>query len=201
MEQNQARETRGAGGEGAAVPRRLDLLRKLADLLDPNRPLPVTERYDALPRALGLVGAAIEQLKAAEAEAERERSSHDEERARLAAEAQYYNQLFEHAPGALLLTDARGNIADANQASVVLFKRAPVHLIGCCLTAFLPRDDRPAFRAGLARLSLSGVVNEWRFVVQRVSDAALEVTAAVKWVPTTGKHGTGGMHWLLRALP
>jgi len=65
-------------------------------------------------------------------------------------ERRKYQDLFDAAPDALLVTDTNGLIREANQAACGLLSLTHRYLLGKPLAAFVPLADRPAFR-GLLR--------------------------------------------------
>ena len=61
-------------------------------------------------------------------------------------ERRVYAELFDAAPEAYLVTDARGVILKANRSAVALFNVQPAFLVGKPLAALVSLDDRSTFR-------------------------------------------------------
>jgi len=65
----------------------------------------------------------------------------------LDAERQRYQELFDLAPDAYLVTDLAGIIKEANQSAASLLGIAPRYLTGKALATYIEADDRARFRA------------------------------------------------------
>ncbi|MCP6762311.1 MAG: response regulator [Fischerella sp. CENA71] len=80
---------------------------------------------------------------------------------RLAVERQDYYELFNFAPDAYLLTNAKGIILKANRAAATLFNVLQDFLIGKPLANFVPEAERSVFRTKLNQLLELDAVQEW----------------------------------------
>jgi PAS domain-containing protein len=76
------------------------------------------------------------------------------------AEQQRYQQLFEFAPDAYLVTDLHGVIQEANKAASLLFKVPQPFLIGKSVISFVVEEQRHSFRTLLNQLSAIERVQE-----------------------------------------
>ena len=110
----------------------------------------------------------------------------------LLREHQRYAEFFEFAPDAYLITDAGGNIREANQAAKELL--AQDSLAGRPLAQFVAEGDRVAFLSllvGTQARTAPGVT------LQPVRGKALRCELAVRPIPLA-KSGVSGLCWLIR---
>lgn len=169
-------------------------------LLAAEREIPFVEQFDALPQLSALLASALDGLKSAEDEVALHAKAFEERRAAAERTAHHYEQLFEHAPVALFVTDLYGAIQEVNRAAVRLMKRDATHLDRKSIAAFMSPSERKLFRDRLERLAIAESVDDWRFVLQRAADLPIEVTAAVRLVPGIGHTGKGVLQWLVRPV-
>ncbi|MCY7276971.1 MAG: PAS domain S-box protein [Phormidesmis sp. CAN_BIN44] len=108
---------------------------------------------ELLPVALKELGVASEELQVAMEELTRQNDELLAAHNRTGAERQRYQNLFEFASDAYLVTDPGGNIQEANRAAVALFLRQQRFLVGKPLTSVVAIDDRSLFRAKLSQLA------------------------------------------------
>ena len=108
---------------------------------------------ELLPVALKELGVTAKELQVAMEELTRQNDELLAARNRTEADRQRYQDLFEFAPDAYLVTDLGGIIREANQAAVSLLLRQQQFLIGKPLTSLVIIDDRPAFRAKLSQIT------------------------------------------------
>jgi PAS domain S-box-containing protein len=108
-----------------------------------------------------------------------------------------YQELFEFAPDAYLVTDGYGTIQEANQAASTLFNRRQSYLLGKPLPIFLVLDDRSAFRTFLQQVVTTGGIHSWEEQIQPHERAPIYVSITVSGsADTTGTLTT--LRWLLR---
>lgn len=107
---------------------------------------------ELLPVALKELGVASEELQIALEELARQNEELAVAQAKTEAERQRYQNLFECATDAYMITDVSGTIHEANRASAVLFHRQQQFLSGKPLTSLVVFNDRPLFRAKLSQL-------------------------------------------------
>ncbi len=112
----------------------------------------------------------------------------------LDAEQQRYEELFDLAPDAYLVTDRMGAVQQANRAAAALFRVPEARLVGRSLSAFVEAGERKAFQRQLLRLSRGERVEDWEI---RLQDG--DVHAAVTVVSGEDGHGARlGHRWLIR---
>jgi PAS domain S-box-containing protein len=131
---------------------------------------PVSERSNAhpLPNETGSAGETVEDLKSVLAELrvadEELRARHEEliqAHLEVEAERRRYQELFELAPDAYIVTDLAGMITNSNQSASRLLDIPSQLLAGKALASYIVSEDRPRFRALLtaARRHRSGTAS------------------------------------------
>jgi PAS domain S-box-containing protein len=136
---------------------------------------------------------AIEQARAIQGQL-LERAMIVEERA--GAERRRYQDLFELAPDAYLVTDHVGKILEANQAFGHLVGRAPRYIRGKPLAVWVEASERNGFRQRLLRLGRGQAGDEWELRLLSGGDGLVSVAARA--IPEAGPDGEVIIRWLLR---
>jgi PAS domain S-box-containing protein len=154
---------------------------------------------EGLAHSLDQRRATLEQLQATE-EALREQNVQLEQTQDLVVdEKRRYEQLFELAPDAYLVTDMQGTLQEVTRAGARLLGAPARFLIDKPLILFVVEADRAAFHAGLSKLAQGKRTTDWELGVQprrgRAFDAALSVTA----VPGAGGEAPT-LRWLVRNI-
>jgi PAS domain S-box-containing protein len=153
-----------------------------------------------LPEALAELDVALEELSVTGQELRSQTDELATTRAALEAQRQRYQELFESAPVAYLVTDPMGRIGEANRAAARLVGVDRRFLGGKPLAAYVASGDRWSFRTMVTRLQ--------RGEDERVADRPLrlrrrggEVVPVVATVaPVHDRQGElAGLRWLLRA--
>ncbi len=116
----------------------------------------------------------------------------------LESERQRYQELFDTAPDAYLLTDLEGKIQEANSAASALLNLSQKFLIGKVLVAFIPEEDRWAFRSKLNQLKDLGRVQEWESRLQPRGGETFD--AALRIVPVNPEGKVTALRWVLRDI-
>ncbi len=112
------------------------------------------------------------------------------------AERKRYQDLFDLAPDAYLVTDAMGKVLEVNHAFGELVGRDPTQIQGKPLAAYVHPDDRRAFRQVLLRLSRGETGKEWE--LRLVADLDRVVLVAARATPEAADEGVVLVRWLLR---
>jgi PAS domain S-box-containing protein len=117
----------------------------------------------------------------------------------LVRENERYAEFFQYAPDAYLITDAGGNIREANEAALELLRSPRGEVVGRPLSEYIAGDDRVSFLARSVGLMLGGAVKPiaWQAQLQPRDGAALAVEFSVRAIPLK-KSGVGGLCWLVR---
>lgn len=108
---------------------------------------------ELLPVALKELGVASEELQVALEELTRQNEELATAQAKTEAQRQRYQNLFEYATDAYMITDRAGIISEANRAAAVIFHRQQQFLQGKPLASLVTFEDRPLFRGKLSQLT------------------------------------------------
>ncbi|WP_375509355.1 helix-turn-helix domain-containing protein [uncultured Nostoc sp.] len=117
----------------------------------------------------------------------------------LEKERQYYQELFEFAPDAYLVTNTEGIIQEANFNAAKLLNVSKQFLVGKPMINFVPLEEHQHLRSELIELSQSDRVKELLIPLQQrhgeLFDAALTVAVA------RNPHGKAtSLRWVLRNI-
>jgi len=119
----------------------------------------------------------------------------------LERENERYAEFFEHAPDAYVITDAGGNVREANQAALELLGVQKAAVIGQPLSEFIPEGERVAFLAKFVGMFLNpdDKAQSWRSAVRPAQGEPRPATISVRRMPLK-KSGVRGLCWLIRTL-
>jgi PAS domain S-box-containing protein len=113
---------------------------------------------------------------------------------------EHYSDLFELAPYACLVTDAAGEILEANRESGELLDGHAAQLAGKALDAFIPMEQNTVFRGRVAAMA-GGLAckRSWRGAIVRAQGTRVDVEFTVGCIR---RDTTTLLCWMLRpALP
>lgn len=117
----------------------------------------------------------------------------------LETERQHYQELFEFAPDAYLVTNTEGIIQEANFTAAKLLNVSKQFLLGKQMINFVPLDERQYLRNELIQLSQSGRVKELLIRLQKrhgeFFDAALTVAVA-----RNSQYQATSLRWAVRNI-
>ncbi|HEX6371902.1 MAG TPA: ATP-binding protein [Longimicrobium sp.] len=177
---------------GAQLERSQEQVRTLRER---SRQAPRDPRLDEAVEALHT---ALEELRVTEEELRIQNEQLESSQALIEAERVRYEELFQLAPDAYLVTDAAGTITEANHAAAALLRVAARRLAGKPLAVFIPRERRGEFRLRVDQAATLGRLDEWDTWLQpRGAAAAVPVSCTVAAVHDASAGGTG-LRWLLR---
>ena len=112
---------------------------------------------------------------------------------------QRYQELFEFAPDAYLVTDINGVIQEANRAASTLLNSSPPFLVGKPLSLYVAEEERRAFRTQLNQLSQMDGVQEWEVCLKPTKRTP--IIAALRVVAVSNREGQPGcLRWLVRDI-
>ncbi|MBD1923983.1 PAS domain S-box protein [Microcoleus sp. FACHB-831] len=110
-----------------------------------------------------------------------------------------YQDLFEFAPDAYLVTDAEGTIQQANRATARLFKVSQHFLVGKPLLSFVPEEERQTFNSHLNWMCRIDQVHEWELRLRQPEEGYFD--AAVTVAATCEREDKAiALRWLLRDI-
>ena len=172
---------------------------RLADLYEGAIALEPLRQTDLLPTAFKELGIASEELQVAVETLRQQNEELASVHQELEAERQRYQELFEFAPQAYLITDAEGTIREANRAAAALLNVSHEFLVGKPLTVFITQQERRDFRHQLNQLSEPQQVREWEVRIQprhkEIFDAAVTVALSVN-----KKGNPATLRWMIRDI-
>lgn len=154
-----------------------------------------------LPEVLAELDVAIEELSVTGEELRDQTDELTATRRALEAERQRYQELFEAAPVAYLVTDPMARVGEANRAAAALLGVAQGFLAGKPLAAYVDGTDRWGFRSMVNRLyhGQDQRVADWPLRLRCRGGELVTVTATVEPV-RDHDGGLAGLRWLLREL-
>jgi PAS domain S-box-containing protein len=154
-----------------------------------------------LPKALAELDLAIEELSVTGEELQSQTSELATARQALEAERQRYQELFESAPVAYLVTDSMARVREANRAAAALLGASKGFLAGKPLAAYVDGSDRWGFRSMVNRLRQGdqGRLADWPLRFRRRGGQVLSVAATVEPIHDRDG-GLASLRWLLRRL-
>jgi PAS domain S-box-containing protein len=171
---------------------RLAEIRRRAEQIKGEAKLPA-ELFEELQRA-------FEELRIAEEEM---RQQHEELAAahrELQDERRRYQQLFQYAPDAYLLTDLSGIVREANLSAARLLNVKPRFLVRKAIVSFVALEDRPRIRAELGRWRSEPTPKLLEVRLQPRGGEAFDAAIALS-VARGGSHDTAiGFRWLVRDI-
>jgi PAS domain S-box-containing protein len=158
--------------------------------------IPATENTALIQEALQELDTAHEELRVAEEQLHTQVDAMQTVQSALARERQLYRDLFEAAPEAYIVTDARGHVRDANQRAAALFNIDTGFLIGKPLALFLHAADRAQLREVLndSRLGVNVANYTWRIEPRRAHDP-LWASVSVSRAPS-GQDSGYALRWM-----
>jgi PAS domain S-box-containing protein len=138
---------------------------------------------------------ALEELRVAEEELRQQNEELSLTHLELDAERQRYQELFDFAPGAYLVTDLSGIVRQANRSASKLLGVPPKFLGGKALAAYIATDDRPRFRTLLTEVSEQGGLHAAAFRLQPREGSLVE--AELTYSVSHSREGPGAIRWLV----
>ncbi|MCV3215195.1 helix-turn-helix domain-containing protein [Plectonema radiosum NIES-515] len=173
--------------------------RRLADLNQTANALPwITS--DMLPQAFKELGSNSRMLQLAAEELYLQNEELIRTRGLLEAECQRYQNLFEFAPNAYLLTNIEGIIQEANGLATRLLNVPKHYLIGKPLINFVPLEERRRFRNELSEVFRSDSSRELLVRLQQRDGKSFH--SALTIAAVRNEYGKPiNLLWVLREIP
>lgn len=119
-----------------------------------------------LGEAVAEIATNLEELRVAVEEIQKQNESLFDAQQLLVRERERYQELFELAPDAYLVTSPTGIIQEANQAASRLLQRQQKYLIGKPINVFVPEQGRSAFRQKLNQIQNLPTLHDWEMDIQ-----------------------------------
>ncbi|HEY9664801.1 MAG TPA: PAS domain S-box protein, partial [Allocoleopsis sp.] len=138
----------------------------------------------------------LEELRVKEEELRQQNEQLEATQQTLELERQRYQDLFEFAPDAYLVTDIYGGIQEVNCAAARLFNVTPHRLISKPLATFISNADRHNFRTHLAQFNFQ---QNWEVNVKPREGAPIPVLISVTNIKNL-QDEVVGLRWLLRDI-
>lgn len=154
---------------------------------------------ELLPDALQELQLALEKLQLAEEELRQQNEALLDTQSLLEQERQRYQELFEFAPDAYLVTNSQGQIQEVNRAATQLLQRSATYLTGKPFTTLIAPTDRRSFRLKLVQLVQHEDEQEWELTLQLPQGKKLDVALKVA-VARTPNGQPSSCRFLLRDL-
>lgn len=140
----------------------------------------------------------IKKLQAANQELQRQNQELSNLAQAHSYQRQHYQELFEFAPEAYLVTDGDGKIQAANFAAAQLFQMPALSLVGQNLTIYVPQPEQTAFVNQLKRLGLEQV-QEWELRLQSPQREPFDAAVTVG-VSQHLQGSLSSLRWLIRDI-
>jgi PAS domain S-box-containing protein len=140
---------------------------------------------------------ALEELRVAEEELRLQNEELSATHLELDRERRRYQELFDFAPGAYLVTDQSGIVRQANRSASRLLNVPPTFLGGKALAAYIATEDRARFRSVLTELGSAAGLHTAAFKLQPRDSDVLE--AEVTYSVGQARDGDPRLiRWLMR---
>ena len=180
------------GGEDFA--RRLEAVRRRVESIRHQEGVPTSKQ------AFDELVAAMEELRVAEEEMRQQNERLAESHSAVVEERRRYQQLFQFAPDAYLLTDLHGIVREANRSAARLLGVEPRFMTGKALVSFVATDDRARVRAELGRWQSEPTPKTLEIRLQPRYGPAFDAAIALS-VARGGPRDTAiGFRWLVRDI-
>jgi PAS domain S-box-containing protein len=140
---------------------------------------------------------ALEELRVAEEELRHQNEELAATHVQLDLERNRYQELFEFAPNAYLVTDHAGIVVQANRSAARLFQVPPLFLPGKALAAYVATEDRARFRRLIASMQRDGQSRIASFKLQPRKGATVDAEVTYSAVPSHGAD-TATVRWMVR---
>lgn len=114
----------------------------------------------------------------------------------LETQRQHYQELFEFAPAAYLVTDQQGIIKEANRVAAQLLNIDQNFLVGKPITNFISREQHSYFFSTINQISQSEQIREILLRLKPLHDDSFDASLKVKSVANQHEKRTK-LHWLI----
>ena len=143
---------------------------------------------------------AVEELRVAEDELRQQNEDLTVAHAAVAEERRRYQQLFQYAPDAYLLTDLNGIIREANHSAASLLGVQPRFLVGKTLVSFVAVEDRPRLRGEIGRWQSEPAAKSIELRLQPRGGLTFEASLTLSVARGGPRDQAFGFRWLVRDI-
>ena len=151
-------------------------------------------------KALTELSVVLEELHVASEELHTQNLELLNTRQALEQERQRYQELFEFAPDAYIVTDNQANIEEANSVAATMLNVSQNHLVGRPLSLFIAEAALYSFHSQINQLqSAPQSINDWEIEIQPREAPPFPVAISVS-TRTDAQGKVQGWRWLLRDL-
>jgi PAS domain S-box-containing protein len=158
-----------------------------------------SEQDNLVTEVLAELQVSLEELRIAEEELQQQSDEIVLSQRVIEQERQRYRDLFEFAPDAYIVTDARGTVQQANRAATELLGVAQHAFIGKPLVIYFARANHPAFYELLQQVPRREGIQTWGASVQPRNHNSIPVSVKVAHIQDP--YGPpGGLRWLIRDI-
>ncbi|WP_414620170.1 PAS domain-containing sensor histidine kinase [Calothrix sp. CCY 0018] len=172
-------------------------VRQQSDLLQNRITKEIPNREDLLVETVEQLNTSLEELHVAEEELLQQNEQLVEYQQEINNERQRYQELFDFAPDAYLITDTYGKILEANRAASQLLTIERKKLAGKLIIIFVPQATRREFRKKLRYLYERKQIKDWEIDLQNYQKNSFNCEISASSI--NDKNGRCvGMRWLLR---
>jgi PAS domain S-box-containing protein len=172
--------------------RQLEEMRRRVERMRQDTELP-SEAFEEL---LG----AVEALRVAEEELREQNEKLLTTHLQLEDERRRYQQLFQFAPDAYLLTDLSGIVREANRSAARLFGVEPRYMAGKTLVSFVALEDRPRIRAELGRWQSEPTPKSLDVRLKPRFDPPFDASITLSVARGGARDTAIGFRWLIRDI-
>jgi PAS domain S-box-containing protein len=145
------------------------------------------------------LGVATEELQVAVEELRRQNEQLSEALELVAAERKRYQDLFQSAPQAYLVTSLQGTIQEANRMAAQLLGVPTQFLVGKSLLPFISESDRSTYWNELMRRQQRDYFQEWEFRLCPRQQETIQVACSVVAIYERSNQPIG-FRWVLRDI-
>lgn len=141
----------------------------------------------------------LDELQASDEELRHQNQELSNTRQQVESERQRYQDLFNLAPEAYLVTDAKGKIQEANLQIASMLNVSQEFLVGKPLLVFISEEARPSFQLQIARLPQQRKINDWEigFLPRNGQPVDVAISISMFRDPISSRIS---LHWLLRDI-
>jgi PAS domain S-box-containing protein len=178
-----------------SIHKKIDEFRQRVDRYSSN-PDQISESDVPLHQLLEELSTALEELQVMQEELEVQNEEIEASRSEAVLQSQRYQELFDFAPDAYVVTDEKFIIQEANLATVELLNLRPDFIIGKLLVSFVCDNDRRSFRSLIMQIA-----EKTDFEICLKPRDASEITVSVRVAPIQDSSGhITGYRWILRDI-